>query len=252
MEKPLRKCRDCGLEAYTESELKQFVIAKNAPYMRTTWCKKCHNIYQKNKYNHKPEPPYLRRCKICGLEAHTVEDLELFTKNHHYPHGRKTLCKECGNKKQHQYAQKKRELNPLSFRYEYMITRCYNQNRPEYQRYGGRGIIVCEEWRNNKQTFIDWAIKNGFSLELQLDRINNDGPYSPENCRWATPQQQSRNTRYNTTNFKKDTRICSTCKTEKPLKEFHKNKSRKTGYNYQCKDCFNKQRREYRRAWKKK
>jgi hypothetical protein len=74
-----------------------------------------------------------------------------------------------------------------------MLTRCYNKNFSLYSRYGGRGITVCEEWRNNSLLFYNWSISNGFSKELTLDRINNDGNYEPSNCRWVNMQVQSNN-----------------------------------------------------------
>lgn len=66
-----------------------------------------------------------------------------------------------------------------------MKRRCYNPNSFCYERYGGRGIEVCQEWHiyNN---FKDWAIKNGYDEGLTLDRINNDGDYCPQNCQWVT------------------------------------------------------------------
>lgn len=77
-----------------------------------------------------------------------------------------------------------------------MRQRCSNPNCPAYPAYGGRGITVCKEW-DDYITFKGWALQNGYSEALTLDRKNNDLGYSPENCRWATVKQQSNNTRTN-------------------------------------------------------
>lgn len=76
-----------------------------------------------------------------------------------------------------------------------MKTRCYNSNRQQYKDYGGRGIAMCNEWKDNFEAFWEWSLSNGYNSNLSLDRINNDGNYEPGNCRWATRETQARNTR---------------------------------------------------------
>jgi hypothetical protein len=71
--------------------------------------------------------------------------------------------------------------------------RCNNPNDARYDRYGGRGISVCEEWNTSFQSFYDWAISNGYSEDLTIDRIDNDGNYEPSNCKWSTNKEQCNN-----------------------------------------------------------
>lgn len=75
-----------------------------------------------------------------------------------------------------------------------MRERCSNPNRKEWHNYGGRGISVCGEWEDFV-VFRDWAQENGYADDLDLDRIDNDGDYEPENCRWVTRSENLRNTR---------------------------------------------------------
>ncbi len=97
------------------------------------------------------------------------------------------LCKNC-RKKTHGMAHTK-----LYNVFKQMKTRCYNKSYARYDRYGERGIIICDEWLSDSQLFLDWALDNGYKDGLTIDRIDNDKGYFPENCRWTTMSVQGHN-----------------------------------------------------------
>lgn len=137
-------------------------------------------------------------------------------------HGDTISCKECRYKK---VASKnyKHGMEPIRLWHVYyhMIGRCENPNTPMYYRYGGRGISVCEEWKESFTSFRAWALNNGYKNGLTIERINNDGNYCPENCRWATVTEQANNRSTNrmvTVNGEEDTLA---------------NWARRTGYAYE-------------------
>lgn len=74
-----------------------------------------------------------------------------------------------------------------------MKRRCSSQKDKRYKNYGGKGIIVCDEWTNSFQSFYEWSMNNGYEKGLTIDRIDCNGNYEPSNCRWVTTKTQNRN-----------------------------------------------------------
>ena len=75
--------------------------------------------------------------------------------------------------------------------YHGILQRCFNSSNPSYVKYGGRGISVCDEWRSSYDSFRMWALENGYREGLTIDRIDSDGNYEPDNCRWITLNENS-------------------------------------------------------------
>lgn len=90
-----------------------------------------------------------------------------------------------------------REVRKIHLAYKNMRSRCENPNSQAFPNYGARGISVCQEWIDSRESFVAWALSSGHSMELSLDRINNNSGYSKENCRWTTKTVQLRNQRRN-------------------------------------------------------
>ena len=85
--------------------------------------------------------------------------------------------------------------HPLYAVWASMKLRCLNKKNTCYKYYGGKGVSICEEWVNSAETFINWALKNGWKKGLQIDRIDNDGNYTPVNCRFVSARQNCLNRR---------------------------------------------------------
>ena len=135
----------------------------------------------------------LYKCGFCGKEFRTQT---FMVKNGN--------TKSCGCYKKIKVSESAKK-HGLSHTRLYTIfakikSRAYNPKNKRYNDYGGRGITVCDEWKNDFMSFYNWAMSNGYSDELSIDRIDNDGNYEPNNCRWTTKVIQARNQRIQTNN----------------------------------------------------
>lgn len=137
---------------------------------------------------------------VCQCDCGNI--VEVFSSNLTREH-----TKSCGCLASEKRSKRMKEKNPgykygksnsrLYTIWNAMKKRCYLKSHIHYSSYGGRGIMVCEEWKKDFMNFYNWAMSNGYKDDLTIDRINPNGNYEPKNCRWITHKQQSNNKRNN-------------------------------------------------------
>ena len=122
-------------------------------------------------------------CEYCGKEFENTT-------------GKRKYCShECASKARRCCDYPIKIKQSLRHAWRNMKNRCTNPNVDAYKNYGGRGITICEEWFKSFPNFCEWAVKNGYESGLTLDRIDVEGNYCPENCRWVDRKTQGRNKR---------------------------------------------------------
>ncbi len=183
-------------------------------YVYTCCNKKIMFTGTKNAYNQKVKQN--RKCTICAKIK--IDNDETYFKVDNKGRKRKYIdinCKECDKQLTMRYDSYKMtkyknmcvsclsKIQPTSFQktqnglsshpvyksWICMKARCYRETNDNYKWYGGKGVSICEEWKDNFFIFFEWSIKNKWEKGLQIDRIDSNGNYEPSNCQWITQRE---------------------------------------------------------------
>ena len=150
----------------------------------------------------KPAVRTRRGSKVCSVCSQN-KTLTEFNRHRRGKDGLDTRCRQCRSRAGREwYRQRQQRTNRLYSTYMGMKARCCYSNHRSFPNYGGRGIAVCEEWLESFDAFVSWAMNNAYHPDLQLDRIDNDQGYAPDNCRFVTPTENAQNRRDRSTPLK--------------------------------------------------
>ena len=183
------KRNHCG--CLTERELLEIQPLK-LPSVKGVYTLLKENSYWRN-HNNEIVRKVEAQCNKCGHRLELTYN-NISTKN--------KGCIKCAAKIA---GKEKKDSNPnydslrkIANRYANMKQRCYNPKSKDYKNYGGRGIQICSEWLEPKigiKRFQEWSLNNGFESSLEIDRVDNNGNYEPDNCRWVTRSENQKNKR---------------------------------------------------------
>jgi len=130
----------------------------------------------------------------CRCDCGTVKTVESQPLKNGRTQSCKCLLAELSSLRAYKHGGEPKRLYRV---WQSMKSRCYREKTLGFHNYGGRGILVCDEWKTSYEAFRDWAFANGWMEGLEIDRIDVNGNYEPDNCRWVDDKEQAQNKRGN-------------------------------------------------------